>query len=265
MAASAEERRKLLAELVVLTRIMQRVIPFFEGKWQTGVTREELNDFIADVTVTTQNMVQRRSLTILSWLEYIGVIKRVGSRYYLNQLPQNVLLLNYESDSEPLFPKTYELSEYQAVERKVRERSGKITHYVDEAIMERANSTHQHLVNLMAARVKAAHAIPKQNRLIDLSALIGGVVFLFEMKSTTDENVRAQVRKGLSQLYEYRYVQELPESKLVLVLDKRPGTEDAWLVDYLSTDRGIQVVWDGDDKFECPQRAKDDLSFIFAA
>ncbi len=31
----------------------------------------------------------------------------------------------------------------------------------------------------------------------------------------------------------------MPEAKLVLVLDKHPGTEDFWLMDYLAKDRGI--------------------------
>jgi hypothetical protein len=62
------------------------------------------------------------------------------------------------------------------------------------------------MVNTVAQRLRAARAIPKDNGYVDLAAKVGSASFLFEMKSTTKVKARSQVRRGLSQLYEYRYL-----------------------------------------------------------
>lgn len=258
---TAVEKQEMLARAMLSSRIMLRVIPFFEGH-PGGVSRESLQAFISQVTDTTANMIQRRTVTILRWLETIGVIQERGNLYFLTAIPANIQLLEFDADDEPLFPRSYTLEDYENITTRIRNRVGKVARYVDEAKLERANNTHRHLVNLMADRIKAAQSIPKQNRLIDLSANINREVFLFEMKSTTEDNVRDQIRKGISQLYEYRYIQDV-SANLVLVLDNHPAREEAWLVDYLLNDRNILVVWDGDDRFDCPESLRDRLPFIF--
>jgi hypothetical protein len=255
------ERKQLLAQSVLSSRMMLRVIPFLESRGNDGVSKGNLEKFISEVTVTTENMVQRRTMTILSWLQAVGVLHEVRSRYFVTTLPAEVKLLEFDDDDEPLFPKSYDLAEYENVARKIRERSGKIAYFVDEAKRERANNLHHHLVDLVADRIRAASAIPRQNRLIDLSASVQDEVFLFEMKSTTPDNVREQVRKGISQLYEYRYIQDV-DAKLVLVLDVCPQGEEKWLVDYLVKDRKILVAWDGNDQFDCPDELKPELEFL---
>ena len=60
----------------------------------------------------------------------------------------------------------------------------------------------------------------------------------------TSENVRSQVRKGISQLYEYRYLQALPSAQLVLLLEKPLEGNDEWMLDYVTKDREISVIWD---------------------
>ena len=52
--------------------------------------------------------------------------------------------------------------------------------------------------------------------------------YLFEMKSTTEDNPHAQIRRGLTQLYEYRYVQNVKEAKLVLVIENPLPRENGW-------------------------------------
>ena len=260
------EQKELLARAILSSRTMLRVVPFLEGH-PNGVTRTELENFLLAVTGTTQSMVHRRTSTIVAWLGAIGVIEARGKKgpnqkIFLTSLPNNVELLEYDADDEPMFPRSYALKEYEEVSKKIRQRTGKIERFVDEAKMERANHIHQHLVNLMAERIKAANSVPKQNRLIDLSAEIQKEIFLFEMKSTTVDNVRDQVRKAVSQLYEYRYLQDVT-ANLVIVLDECPKGEEGWIIDYLREDRNIMLVWDGNDKFDCPEPLKKRLPFIY--
>ena len=84
------------------------------------------------------------------------------------------------------------------------------------------------------------------------------------MKSTTETNVHDQVRRGVSQLYEYRYIQQIERAKLVLVVENPLSSDSKWLVDYLINDRGILIAWDGDGRnFDCPKDIRKDLDFIF--
>lgn len=57
------------------------------------------------------------------------------------------------------------------------------------------------------------------------------------MKSTTDSNVKSQIRRGISQLYEYRYIENKPDASLVLVIENPLQADNNWLQDYMETDR----------------------------
>jgi hypothetical protein len=81
------------------------------------------------------------------------------------------------------------------------------------------------LTDLVADKIRRAGSIPKNNRYVALSAAIREDLYLFEMKSTTDGNVHSQIRRGISQLYEYRYLQDVPDAKLVIVIENPPPRE----------------------------------------
>jgi len=90
-----------------------------------------------------------------------------------------------------------------------------------------------------------------------------GGFYLFEMKSTTDKNVHGQIRRAISQLYEYRYLQDLPEAKLVVVIENPPPQEKRWIIDYVVKDRNILIAWDGDRKtLKFPRETAPDLGFL---
>lgn len=83
------------------------------------------------------------------------------------------------------------------------------------------------------------------------------LTFIFEMKSSDESIIIEQVRKGVSQLYEYRYRyyssgQIRENAVLVIVLQKSPAGQ-SWLKDYLLFDRHIAVCWLREDnsRFDC--------------
>ena len=127
--------------------------------------------------------------------------------------------------------------------------------------MELANGAHINLVNLVASRITAAGGIAKKNQFIDLASKMNED-FIFEMKSTTETNVRSQVRKGISQLYEYRYLENTPEAKLVLVVERPLATSNIWMNDYLENDRGVLLIWDGDERLFGSAKANESLPFL---
>ena len=82
------------------------------------------------------------------------------------------------------------------------------------------------------------------------------------MKSITTRNARSQVRKGLSQLYEYQYLQNLPNSNLVLVIEAPIPTSSSWMIDYLETSRNINLIWDGNNNLYGTETTRQRFEFL---
>lgn len=123
-----------------------------------------------------------------------------------------------------------------------------------EVLRERANLAHRTLLGLIKDRMLALPGYePQFNKWIDLCSL-GPTKLLIEVKSCHPSNLLQQVRKGISQLYEYRFRhEELRDSRLVLALETEPGDRLGWLVDYLVRDREICVCWlEGENNLACP-------------
>jgi hypothetical protein len=111
---------------------------------------------------------------------------------------------------------------------------------------QKRNLAHKELVDKMQSWLLTLGAQPQENEHIDLFAKIpGDGSFIFEMKSG-GESLLEQIRKGLSQLYEYRYrYQEIINDShisLCLVLPENP-TNIPWITDYLCGDRNINICW----------------------
>jgi len=256
-------KRALFTQSVLANPLFQRMLPFLEGKGTAGVTRDEMETFlnaVADLGATS--MVERRVSSYLGWLVKLGLAKIVGKRWVMDHLPAAVPLVRYESDEEPIFPNRYDLKEYQEQAQRVASKQEAIEYYVDRAKRERAVTSHETLVSLMAERLRQRGAIPKANRYVDLSARWEGDDYLFEMKSTTEDNPHSQIRRGLSQLYEYRYIQNVKEAKLVLVIENPLPKQNRWMEDYLINDRGVLLVWDGNGKFNCSPDVRKQLQFL---
>ena len=89
-------------------------------------------------------------------------------------------------------------------------------------------------------------ASPLENDHIDLYAeLPSKEKYVFEVKSTTTDNLLSQTRRGVSQLYEYRYryKDEIGyDVKLFIAFPDEP-TSIPWLQQYLCLDRHIGIIW----------------------
>jgi hypothetical protein len=122
--------------------------------------------------------------------------------------------------------------------------------------LQRRNLVHKDLIDKMTEWLKKLDLQPKESDHIDLYAKIpNDGSFIFEMKSG-GESLLDQIRKGLSQLYEYRYrYRDIIDDKhisLCLVLTESPLIIP-WLTEYLCTDREINICWfNQDNKLEWP-------------
>ena len=130
-----------------------------------------------------------------------------------------------------------------------------------KTLRERANLQHRLLVALLSKKLKANDIEPKFNTFIDLCC-DSPQKLLFEVKSCNSENQLEQIRKAISQLYEYRYRHsDMKDSTLVLALEEKPKMD--WMVDYLVTDRNISLCWlEGEENLACPKACQEKLSLL---
>ena len=118
--------------------------------------------------------------------------------------------------------------------------------------------------------LRTVNADPYDSQHIDLCAQIpGDGTFVFEMKSG-GVNLLAQIRKGLSQLYEYRFrYRDVLEGEITLcmVLAHEPTQLLPWIEQYLCIDREICVCWFDAEQIVVPDQcaARMDILFLNAA
>lgn len=110
---------------------------------------------------------------------------------------------------------------------------------------ERANQSHYEIEKALAAAITRAGFNPKFNESIDLYFNIGEGSVLIEIKSCTEDNIHAQVRKAISQVLEYRYLyakQLKHPVQLVVVIETSPPAHKQWLLQYLEG-INIAIAW----------------------
>jgi hypothetical protein len=190
-----------------------------------------------------------------------GFLIRHKINALLNATPQELAALEFEityEESEDLLP-TIELrpgiSEPDTDEFRLWKRqppskraSGSLLVEIDPAALERANSQHFLLEQLICELCKERGLLPKTNKHIDLVVDYKDTSLLFEMKSSSFDAIRSQLRRAVSQLLEYRYLYSRKLKKNVLlcaVLERRPRGGIAWLTGYLD-DLGIGLIWKND-------------------
>lgn len=120
---------------------------------------------------------------------------------------------------------------------------------------QRRNLAHKQLTDKMDQLLRDLGAVPQINAHVDLFAAIpGDGRFLFEVKSG-GENYLDQIRKAVSQLYEYRFRYRAVVGEnvsLCLVLPERPRQAE-WIIEYLCVDRGIALCWFSEQgALDCP-------------
>lgn len=253
----------ILISAVLNIDVIQRLLPYMELH-EEGLTRNEIENYLASIVSENigASMLARRLMTILSWLETIKVLIQKGKYYFLvNKFTDNLPILELKDIEQPILPTSGDLQEYKIVQDRTKKAEDIITIYKNQATLDRAVKAHIRLVNLVAQRIINTGRLPKSNQLIDLAVNIEKD-FIFEMKSSDENNVRDQVRKGLSQLYEYRYIQNKPNAILVLALEKPVNKTNKWMIDYLENDRDVLLVWDGSDELYSTPETKSKLKFL---
>ncbi len=110
---------------------------------------------------------------------------------------------------------------------------------------ERANQSHFAIEQALAAAITKAGYDPKANESIDLYFDTKAGSVLIEVKSCTENNFHAQIRKAVSQVFEYRFLyagQLVEPIQLAIAIETAPGPVKRWLLKYLE-EMNIAVAW----------------------
>ena len=148
------------------------------------------------------------------------------------------------------------LSGERAQQTKVADRRARSTMSDGQkSALARATATHEETLGILGAHLADSGHQVESNKFVDAFCRLKSGPALFEVKSITEENALHQVRAALAQLYEYRFRHQLHGASLWIVLSE-PLTVDAWLVDYLETDRDVRVLWIVDGTLAGPSIAR---------
>ena len=111
-----------------------------------------------------------------------------------------------------------------------------------------ANAVHGRLLEELEDHLESLGYSVDTNKHIDAYTRLRTGPAYFEAKSIDAKNELSQVRKGISQLYEYRYRYGEPDASLWLLLSEAPTEQ--WMIDYLEKDRDIRAIWFSDGQLK---------------
>ncbi|HEY4694727.1 MAG TPA: hypothetical protein VIH52_02070 [Candidatus Nanoarchaeia archaeon] len=127
----------------------------------------------------------------------------------------------------------------------------------DNEILDRANLTHQSILQQLIDLFRKHGYDTRNSRTVDLFAHNDKNAFLFEVKSTENNNFRTQARKGIAQLFEYEYfdVQKFAEDnslnfdqKHKLIVPSQTPQDNRYVSFINSLKIGVAMV--GDDRLK---------------
>lgn len=257
IAASPTARPEIIKQALLTNPIICDVLAFIHQCGPNGTSETDLARYLATIADVNLTTARRRTSTLRAWLQDAGLVVILSDQLVATSTPEQTLASDADNvgavKPTPLLrPASLTIPPAQNTPLPATH----LSYVVDVASKERALRQHQQLVLTMAAKLVSLGANPEYNRYVDLAAELNSVQYLFEMKSTTPTSLHSQVRLGISQLYEYRYIQRMPNSHLCLVLDREPKGADAWLVKYLEEDRQITLCWlENGGKFACLPRS----------
>lgn len=195
-----------------------------------------------------------------SWGDYFDGVKTLSSELVeilTNEDPQiytELQNLEVSPNDQIEIRKAENIYEFQPVsfdDSSAQRSKAKKPVYTDPEITrikrQRANLHHKVLLEKLYSYLKERGIEAQENEHIDLFAQfpINGEKFIFEVKSTNKDNLLSQARKGISQLYEYRfrYQNKIGYDVILCLVFPHEPTVISWLQEYICLDRKIGIIW----------------------
>lgn len=244
--SSSTARSDFLAQCLLETPVFRAALDYIFAK---KPSEAQLRAWFRNFYPGESSTAGRRYSTFRNYLFECGLIKYVGHQITVSKYSGAVTKQKISS-VEQLRGK----SVHQKAVKPPEAWSGQTISYdIDSQKMERANQTHWNLITAKSAFLDHRGFPAFENEHIDLyTHSENGDILLYEMKSIFENNLIAQIRKAIAQLYEYRFVFSAPNANLCIVTNAPIPKTDTWLLDYLGKDRNIAYEWTEDfENFEC--------------
>jgi hypothetical protein len=193
-----------------------------------------------DCVIELVRFLKKRGVNLLA------LTRRVGRERALEPSTQKPILRKYRG-------------------RKVSIYNKKIERYSRDNIkLEKSSKNHQKILNRLASILKQQGLKLEDSKYIDLTFKTRGARYVFEVKSCRSDNVVSQIRRGVAQIYEYRFLMldEERNIKLFLVLGIEPPKQPIDFLKYLEEDRNIGVIFIKNRKLVCSSRTAKMLSHV---
>jgi hypothetical protein len=122
-------------------------------------------------------------------------------------------------------------------------------------LLEKANSTHEGLVERVADQIRNLGGTPLEDpNSFDVAVKDIGQCIL-EVKSINSGNVVSQIRKAVAQLPEYRWRhrRDFNEDAILVIVtsDDPTGYIDGDYLEFLVNDRKLQLAWEQGGELQC--------------
>ncbi len=241
----ASARMDFLARCLVETPVFHEALRYIHKHSPTDI---QLKQWFRSFYPGSKNTADRRFHTFINYLRDAGLLQTDQTENRLQKYTGGVVVKQSATPTQGLAGRKLKQSPMKTGSK------GVIRIDVDAQKRERANQIHWQLVDAKSTFLDARGLEPYANERIDLYADAKGDIILYEMKSVDPEgnNLLAQVRKAVSQLYEYRYTYEEPKARLCIVTNYGLTKKDKWLLNYLAKDRTIGYQWTEDfTNFQC--------------
>lgn len=246
-----------LARCLVDTDVFKNALSYIH---EHEPTDQQLKLWFRNFYPGAQSTADRRFITFQRYLEATELIKVKNGKNVVAKYVGGIIKKSISTDLELTGKKA------GATKAPNFASSGNMTFNIDLQKREKANQIHWQLIDAKSSFLNTAGLESFENKHIDLFSRKDDQTILYEMKSITasGSNTVPQVRKAISQLYEYRYIFNEPKARLCIVTNSELKNENAWIANYLSKDRMIAYEWTEDFvNFSCPKNAEPLLGEFF--
>lgn len=149
-----------------------------------------------------------------------------------------------EADDEEKLPATWDVKDWEDRNPGTAAPGKDTVVLTNPVAQERARASHLMLERLLATALAGSGRNAQYTNAIDMLSTTPDTI-IAEIKSCTARTFHSQVRRGVSQLLEYRWTHRanIPaEAILVLLVETAPPARKRWLIEYLRS-LDIYLVW----------------------
>lgn len=246
---SRSGRLDFLARCLIDTPLFNQALKYIYAYHPTD---DQLRQWFIAIYPGSKDTASRRFSTFFNYISATGLLKKSGGLNYLKKYAGTVA-----SGTGKNLPN---LTQQRGINKHPPKKSSKdyFQFNINSQKIDRANLLHWKLIDFKASFLNGRGYEYSSNQHIDLFTTDKDSPALYEMKSIADNGINAiaQIRKAISQLYEYRYIYNLTNAKLCIVTNYDIGKEQKWVEDYLNKDRHIAYEWTENFKtFNCSTKS----------